>query len=156
MNFNNLKLTALINAYSLLKLPLLAFTAPKVVALTERQSIVQVKLGWRTRNHLGVMYFGALAIGAELSIALKAVDEIAKSGKRIDFLFKDFQADFLKRADGHVNFVCDEADGVAELIHQAAQSTERVEKTFKGHAIVPTSGPNPVMTYQLTLSVKSR
>ena len=156
MDFKALKMTAFINMYSLLKLPLLAFAAPQIILLSDRQSIVKVRLGWRTRNHLGVMYFGALAMGAELSIALKAVDEIAKSKKRIDFLFKDFHADFLKRADGHVHFICDEAEQVAELIQQAAHSPERFTKTFKGHAIVPSKGPDPVMTYTLSLTVKAR
>ncbi|MBX2987499.1 MAG: DUF4442 domain-containing protein [Bdellovibrionaceae bacterium] len=156
MDLKNLKMTAIVNGISLLKLPLLAFTAPSVVALTDRQSIVRVRLGWRTRNHLGVMYFGALAMGAELSIALKAVESIQASGQRIDFLFKDFQARFLKRADGHVHFVCDEADGVAALIEKACGTQERLEAKFKGFAIVPDKGADPVMTYELTLSVKNR
>lgn len=156
MNLQLLKMTAIINGISLLKLPLLAFTGPTVVALDENQSVVKVRLGWRTRNHLGVMYFGALAMGAELSIALKAVEQIQKSGKRIDFLFKDFKADFLKRADGHVHFVCEEAAGVADLIHRATETSERLEMKFKGHAIVPAKGESPVMTYELTLSVKNR
>lgn len=156
MNLDNMKWTALINGLSVLKLPLLAFVSPSVVALTDKQSVVKVKLGWRTRNHLNVMYFGALAIGAELSIALKAVTEIQKSGQRIDFLFKDFKCDFKKRADGHVHFICDEADQVADLIHRAAGTAERLEKTFKGHAIVPANGPDAVMTYELTLSVRNR
>lgn len=156
MNFELLKMTALINGISLLKLPLLAFTGPTVIALDENQSIVKVRLCWRTRNHLKVMYFGALAMGAELSIALKAVEQIQKSGKRIDFLFKDFKADFLKRADGHVHFICDEASGVADLIHKAAETSDRLEAKFKGRAIVPSRGEASVMTYELTLSVKNR
>lgn len=156
MDLKALKLTAFINGYSLLKLPLLAFTAPQIIALTDRQSIVKVRLGWRTRNHLGVMYFGALAMGAELSIALKAVDEIAKSKKRIDFLFKDFHAEFGKRADGHVHFICDEADGVSDLIKQATTTSERLERQFKGYAIVPSKGGEPIMNYTLTLTVKNR
>lgn len=156
MNWENLKLTALINGIGILKLPLLAFIGPSVVELTDNRSVVKVKLGWKTRNHLNVMYFGALAMGAELSIALKCITEIQKSGQKIDFIFKDFKCNFLKRADGHVHFVCDEADGVAALIQQATQSSERLEKTFRGHAIVPSKGTDDVMTYELTLSVRNR
>lgn len=156
MDMQNLKMTALINGLSLLKIPLLAFVSPKVIALTDNQSIVRVRLGWRSGNHLGVMYFGALAMGAELSVALRAVQEIQKSGQRIDFLFKDFKAEFLKRADGHVHFVCDEGQAVAQLIRQAIENPDRHEHTFKGQAFVPSKGNDPVMTYQLTLSVKNR
>lgn len=156
MNVKNLKLTALINAYSMVQIPLLGFITPQVTTNTSARTSVRVRLDRRTRNHLGVMYFGALAMGAELSIALRAITAIADSGQKIDFIFKNFKADFLKRADGHVEFVCDEAKNVKALIEKAAKSSERLEKTFKGYAIVPSRGREPVMTYALTLSVRNR
>lgn len=156
MSFENLKLTAFLNGLSLLKLPLLAFATPRVVEFTDTRSVVKIPLGFRTKNHLNVMYFGALAMGAELSIALKCVTEIQKSKMRIDFLFKDFSCEFLKRADGDVHFVCDQADEVAALIQKATGSPERMEKTFTGFACVPAKSDEPVMKYTLTLTVKNR
>lgn len=156
MNFKNLKLTALINGFSLIKIPLLAFCGPQVVELSDEKSVVKVALKYRTKNHLRVMYFGALAMGAELSIALMAVDQIQKSGQKIDFLFKDFEARFLKRAEGDVHFVCPDAKEVKDLIEQAKTSGERLEKKFTGYALVPKLSDEPVMTYALTLSVKNR
>ena len=152
----SLKLTAYVNAISLIKLPLLAFTSPRILKCSGDQSVVQIGLGFRTRNHLGVMYFGALAMGAELSIAAKAVQEIYSSGQQIDFLFKDFKCEFLKRADDDVQFICDEAGLVADLIHRASTSPERMQQTFNGYAIVPKKSQDPVMTYELTLTVKNR
>lgn len=146
----------MINAYSALKIPLLAFATPTVEELTDSRSVAKIRLDIRTRNHLGVMYFGALAMGAELSIALKAIQTIAASGKKIDFIFKDFESQFLKRADGHVLFVCDEGDKVAGLIHKASANSERHEQTFAGYAYVPSKSEEPVMKYKLTLSVKQR
>lgn len=153
---DNLKISALINAYCAVNIPLLAFVTPRVVALTDDRAEVRVRLDRRSRNHLGVMYFGALAMGAELSIALKALTAIQNSGKRIDFIFKDFSAEFLKRADGHVHFVCAEAAKVQDLINRAAATSERLSETFHGFAFVPTKGDEPVMEYKLTLSVKQR
>jgi len=151
-----LRLTALVNGFSLFKIPLLAFCTPQVLEVSETQTKVRVRLDWRTSNHLGVMYFGALAMGAELSIALKAVEKIDASRKRIDFIFKDFQADFLKRADSHVLFCCDEADQVAKLIEEALQTEDRLEKTFSGYAVTEKKPDQAVMKYKLTLSVKNR
>lgn len=156
LNWENLKLTAFINGYSALQIPLLGFITPRVVDLTDTRSEVRVRLDRRTRNHLGVMYFGALSMGAELSIALKAIQAISQSGRSIDFIFKNFSADFLKRADGHVHFICEEADEVQKLIQAAAKCDDRLEKTFNGLAIVPDQGLAPVMTYKLTLSVRQR
>lgn len=156
MNIENLKLTAFLNGLSLMKLPLLAFVTPRVVEFTETKSVVKIPLGYRTKNHLGVMYFGALAMGAELSIALKCVTEIQKSKKRIDFLFKDFQCEFLKRGDGDVHFVCDTAADVTALVQECLTNPERLEKTFEGYAYVPSKSAEPVMKYRLTLTMKNR
>lgn len=151
-------MTALINAYSALRIPLLAFVTPQVVELGETRSMVRIRLDLRSRNHLGVMYFGALAMGAELSVALKALKAISDSRKKIDFIFKDFQCEFLKRADGHTHFVCDQAPAVAALIGSASADFERHTKTFEGFAFVPSKGgeSEPVMKYKVTLSVKQR
>jgi acyl-coenzyme A thioesterase PaaI-like protein len=153
---DNLKLSALINAYCAVNIPLLAFVTPRVVSLTDERAEVRIRLDRRSRNHLGVMYFGALAMGAELSIALKALTAINQSGKRIDFIFKDFSAEFLKRADGHVQFVCPEAAQVQDLINRSAATSERLSQTFNGFAFVPSNAEEPVMKYKLTLSVKQR
>jgi hypothetical protein len=156
MDFEKLKMTALVNAYSAVKIPLLAFITPQIIELDEKRSVVRVRLDLRTRNHLKVMYFGALAMGAELSIATKAIQAINQSGKRVDFIFKDFKAEFLKRADGHTHFICDQGDKVTALVGRALASSERQEQTFKGYAIVAGKSDEPIMNYELTLSMKKR
>ena len=150
------KMNLILKAYGLFKIPLIAFVGPKLVELTDSKSVVKIGLGFRTKNHLGVMYFGALAIGAELSIALKAVEAIQLSGKRIDFLFKDFKIEFLKRADGDVHFTCEEAGLVRDLILKSVNSNERFEQKFSGYAVVPSKSNEPVIKYELTLSIKNR
>lgn len=156
MTYKNLKITALINLFSAFKIPLLAFVTPKIIEVTETRSVAKIRLDLRTRNHLGVMYFGALAMGAELSVALSAIVAIQDSGKKIDFIFKDFKADFLKRADSHVHFICEDAAAIRQMIGDAAASSDRISRTFNGYAIVPSQSNEPVMTYSLTLSVKQR
>lgn len=156
LNLKNFKLTAIINAYSAINIPLLAFLTPRVIEATNERSVVRVRLDRRSRNHLGVMYFGAMAMGAELSIALRALTGIADSKQKIDFIFKDFSSEFLKRADGHVHFICEEATKIGDLIARACDSSERLTETFNGYAVVPKNGDEPVMKYKLTLSVRNR
>lgn len=152
------KLNLLLKTFGIFKIPLILFVNPKVVAISDDRSEIKISLNYRTQNHLKVMYFGALAIGAELSIALKAVEQIAKSKKRIDFLFKSFNIEFLKRADGHVHFICDEVHKVVDLIEKAKTSSDRLEETFTGYAVVPSSAhpKEAVIRYTLTLSVRNR
>ena len=103
------------------------------------------------------MYFGALAVGSELCIAMLAVKQIQASGERIDFLFKDYKANFLKRAEGDVHFICDEAQVVVDQINEAKTSEERINRTMKAYAIVPSvSQTERVAEFELTLSVKRR
>ncbi|MGE0634120.1 MAG: DUF4442 domain-containing protein [Pseudobdellovibrionaceae bacterium] len=150
------KLTAFLNLYGLARIPLLAFISPRVIEFTKEKCIVSIPLNYRSKNHLGAMYFGALAMGSELSIATPAVIAIGESKRKVDFIFKNFKCEFSKRSDGDVHFVCEESTGVRELIEKSMTSSERLEKTFKGYAIVPSQGTEPVMNYELTLSVKCR
>lgn len=157
MNFKNFKITAFVHLYGLLKIPLVLFVSPRVVELSDKRMILKIPLNYRTKNHLNSMYFGALGIGAELSIAAAAVVAISESKQKIDFVFKDYKADYLKRGDGHVHFICDEIAGVKELIEQSKTNPNRIERKFTGYAVVPSvSETEKIMTYELTLSVRNR
>ncbi|MGE0763129.1 MAG: DUF4442 domain-containing protein [Bdellovibrionales bacterium] len=151
-----LKLTALIQIFSLLKVPLLGILRPKVVHLTATQSRIRLPLSHLAKNHVGSMYFGALAIGAELSVALKVVDSMQNDKTPVNFIFKDFSCQFLQRAEGATDFCCDEVPQIQALIDKALATQERVEGKFNGYACPRGAGRDEqLMTYQLTLSIKS-
>lgn len=157
MNFKNLKITAFVHLYGLVKIPLVLFVSPRIVEYTDRRMVLKIPLNYRTKNHLNSMYFGALGIGAELSIAAAAVVAISESKQKIDFVFKDYSAQYLKRADGHVHFICEDIAGVKDLIEASKTNPQRIEQKFKGYAVVPSvSATEPIMTYELTLSVRNR
>lgn len=157
MNKKLLKYTLFVHLYGLLKIPLVFFVSPRVVEVSDKKFVIKIPLKKRNQNHLKSMYFGALAIGAELSVAAAAVFAITESKQKIDFVFKDFKADFLKRADGDVYFICEEVETVTQLIEESKKNSERIERKMKGYAVVPSkSQTDPVMTYELTLSVKNR
>jgi len=151
-----LKQTAFLRLYAFFKIPLLAWIQP-VLQEVGTKTVVKIPLSRRTKNHLGVMYFGALAMGAEAAVAINAVDTIRRSGKKVDFIFKDFHADFLKRADGDVLFICEEGQGVAALVEKTIQSGQRETETFHSYAIVPAKDPTiKVAEFKVSLSVKYR
>lgn len=153
----NLKINLFLFLYAWTKIPLIGFCSPRVIEANDRRTVLKVPLGFRTKNHLGAMYFGALTIGSELCIAMLAVKKIQESGLKIDFLFKDYKAEFLKRAEGDVHFICDEAQTVVEQINEAKNSTERINRTMTAYAIVPSvSETEKVASFTLTLSVKNR
>jgi hypothetical protein len=153
------KLSAFIQFFSLGKIPLLGFMRPQVVRLDEQLSAVKIPFGYVTKNHVGSMYFGALAMGAELSVALYMVDQIFMKGLKSQFIFKDFKAQFHKRAEKDIYFVCNQISELQSLCEKAAQTTERVEGTFHGYAVDDVEQiQNPqtkIMSYELTISLKA-
>lgn len=150
------KLSLMIYLLTFFKIPIIAFMRPKVLELNSKRAAVEIKLKRRTKNHLGAMYFGALTVGAELCCALKAVELVFIKKKPVNFLFKDFKAEFLKRAEGHVHFICEQTQDVENLINKALQSGEREEALIKGKAFEISNPNDPVMTFELTLSLKKR
>lgn len=153
----NIKKTVFLRAFGAVKIPLLFLVSPSVIKMTDQETILKIPLNYISKNHLGVMYFGALCMGGEAAVALAAADAIEKTGKRVDFLFRDFKANFIKRADGDVHFVCDEIGGVIDLVHKAIASKERENQTFTSRAFVPSkSKTEPVAEFQVTLTLKLR
>lgn len=141
---------------ALIKIPLLAFAWPEVQEIGLERSQLMIPCNYRTKNHLNSVYFGALCMGAEAVIALHVLDEIRKEG-RVDFLFKDFKAQFLKRAESNVVFVCEQGQSVREMVKTARSTKERQTMTFNSYAMTPDkTGDEKVAEFSLTLSVKSR
>ena len=155
MNALLLKKNMILWGLSFLKLPLLLYIRPKITRYDESTCHIRVNLQRRTQNHLKSMYFGALAMGAELSIAGSAVLEIWDLKQPIDFIFKDFQCQFLKRANSDVIFVSHNNQQVKGLLLQALKTGERYEKTFTGEARSADHPELVFMAYRLTLSVKA-
>jgi hypothetical protein len=103
------------------------------------------------------MFFGALSIGADVAGGLIVMNLIRSRRSRVAFLFKDFQADFLKRAEGAVVFTCNDGQKLAALLDKAEASGEREEDTVLVTATVPDKfGDDPVAEFRLTISMKKR
>lgn len=147
------KLNWLIKGTSLLRVPLLSFCNPKLIAL-EPKSQVFIPLNFVTKNHVRTMYFGALAMGAELSVAVPILNAMFIEKKKISFIFKNVKCEFLKRADTDVIFEYASIDKSRELIEKALQSGERENLTCPGLAYSSKNPENVFMTYEITVSVK--
>lgn len=115
-----------IRAWALAKVPMIHYARPKVVESSADEVRIVIPLRRRTKNHWNSMYFGALAVGADLAAGLLAMNCIEKSGGKVSLVFKDFQAEFLKRPEGAVEFRCLEGQAVQEAVREAIASGERV------------------------------
>ena len=142
--------------FGLSRIPLIFFCLPRVISITETSLEIKIKLNRRTRNHLNSMYFGVLSVGADVTGAFLAMEYIRASKCRISLIFKDFHADFLKRAEGDVHFKCIEGSTIRALIHKADKTGERESMPVHITANVPSISPDPVAKFILTLSIKKK
>ena len=141
-----------------LKIPLLASVRPSVVELSETRCVIKVPLRRWSKNHLGSMYFGALAIGADCAGGLLAMDQIKRSGGRVGLVFKAFQAQFLKRPESDVYFICEEGLAIRDQVRRTLDSEERITEPMHIQAAVklPDGSFEPVAEFTLELSLKRR
>ncbi len=149
--------TFYLRAFGLLKVPVLFFISPKVTELSSERCVIQVPLNRRTKNHLNSMYFGVLAAGADCAGGLIAMRQIQEEGNLVSLVFKDFQANFLKRAEGDTLFTCEDGEAIRKLVHKATESGERESMPVRVVATVPSKlGTQPVAEFTLTLSLKRK
>lgn len=152
-----LRATLLLRMFGLFKIPMIFFAGPSVVEVNPERCVLRIPLGWRTRNHLGGMYFGTLATGADCAGGLAAMARIRETGADVSVIFKDFHAEFLKRAESDVFFTCPDGAVIARQIDAANRSGERVSFPIHIIATCPaTFGEDPVAKFVLTLSLKRR
>jgi len=150
------KTNLLIRTFGFKQIPLIYYSGLSVVEFDETRCVAKIPLTWRTKNHLGSMYFGALAIGADVAGGLAAFNYLLNSGKNISVVFKDVKGEFLKRPDGDVHFTCNQVRQVKEMMIRTVNSSQREEITVDIAATVPSISTDVVAKFKLTLSAKFR
>jgi acyl-coenzyme A thioesterase PaaI-like protein len=145
--------TMTIRAFGAVKVPLILYCLPTVQRLDDTGCDLRIPLSWRTRNHYKSMYFGVLAIGADCTAGLIAM-HLTKQAKGVGLLFKDFHADFHKRAMGDVVFTCNDGVKVRDMVKRAVQTGARINEAVTVNAYVPSDDNAHVATMTLTLSLK--
>ena len=137
------------------KIPMIWYCKPSVVEIDEDHCVLKIKLKRKTKNHVNSMYIGALTVGADLAGGILALELVNKSGRKMNPVFKDMQANYLKRAEGHVYFTCTEGGKIKEMVQKAVDTGERINQPVNITATVPNKlGNEPVAEFVLTLSLK--
>ncbi len=154
MDIETLKQNLMLKAFGLVKIPMIFACRAKLLELNSSRVRVRIPLNYFTKNHHGSMYFGALAVGADLAGAAMAIKLIRDSRKNVTFIFKDFQAQFHKRPEGDVEFLCEDGEAIHDLVNKAITTAERVNTSVKIRATVPKISQELVAEFVLTLSLK--
>lgn len=101
------------------KVAMIGYLHPKLITMNERDLVVRIRLNRRSRNHLNSMYFGALAVGADLAGGFHGIYHADLAQCKISLAFKSFQAQFLQRPESDVYFVSSMGETVKGMIEES-------------------------------------
>lgn len=135
-----------------LKIPMLSYTGVKLIELNDNEAKVSIKLKRRTKNHLNSMYFGALAVGADVAGGIHAFYYAEKMNKKISFAFKGMNAQFLKRAETDCVFVSNDGKKMEAAVLLSIKTQERVNETTK--VIAYNLANEVVAEFEMIVSIK--
>ena len=126
MSTSNLKKYGMmLRLMGIFKIPMIGYVKPRLIQMTDHDVLVRIKLRRCTKNHLKSMYFGALAVGADVTAGLHAFYFCDELNVRPSFAFKGMKAEFIKRAETDVEFSCTEGQLIREQVLKAIQTNER-------------------------------
>ncbi len=144
-----------LNLVGLTSIPLWAFIQPRVAQNDATATRVRIPLGYRTRNHMGSMYFGVLCAGADASLGLAVVRLMRQREAFVVPSFKSMNAEFLRRPDGDVEFRNDSVAETAAAFERALSTGERVNLEVKCTALLAKTR-EPVAIFTAMLSMKHK
>lgn len=142
--------------FSHFKVAMIGYVRPKLITLNEQTIVIRIPLHRRTKNHLNSMYFGALAVGADLAGGFHGLYLADLASCKVSLAFKSFQAQFLRRPEDDVYFVCDAGEQVKAMLDETQRTRERVNKPIpiKAYTNYPAQ-PEEVAHFILELSIKA-
>ncbi len=100
MDLQRFKANLALRLFAWRYIPVIGFCAPIIEEMNAKALRIRIPLGWRTRNHLGSMYFGALATGADLVGGLLVMEKGRQRRKKVHFAFKDVQGGVFETPGG--------------------------------------------------------
>lgn len=143
--------------FGFFKVPFIWLCRPKILKLDDKSVEIKIPLKRKTKNHLNSMYFGVLAVGADVAGGFMAMSKAQQRGEHVSLAFKEVEGKFLKRPEDDVHFVCNDGELIDEMLDETFRTGERVNKAVKITAICPSlHGDEPMAEFLLTLSLKKK
>lgn len=141
--------------FGLIQVPLIGYLRPKIITLSDDTMVVRIRLSRRSKNHLDSMYFAALAAGADIAGGMHGFYHAKQSRLKVSLAFKSFHAQFLKRAESDVYFVCDKGLVVKNMVIASEKTGQRITNMLPIQAFTHyPNAPELVAQFELELSIK--
>ncbi len=136
----------------LVRIPIIGFVRPTLISINNEEIVVSISLRRRTKNHLNSMYFGALAVGADVAAGILAYYHSELLQRKISLAFKGMNAEFLKRAESDIRFVCSEGKRIETMLQTCISSGERQNESVTVFAL--NNFGEEVAIFEMILSLK--
>jgi hypothetical protein len=140
--------------FLLLKLPVGLLTGLKLKEVTAEKAVVCIKYQWINKNPFHSIYFGCLAMAAELASGTLGLVHTMGLKPNVSVLVVHMEADFVKKGRGRVYFTCADGALIAKAVQEAKQTGEptRVVATSVG---LDENGKE-IATFRITWSFKAK
>ena len=135
-----------------MKIPMIRYTKPKLLAIDDNTVRVKIKLRRRTKNHLNSMYFGALSVGADIAGGIQVFYFSKKIDRKVSFAFKGMNAQFLKRAESDIVFESNEGQKIQKAIEKSLIEGSRINDSIMVEA--KNDSGEIVATFEMIVSVR--
>ena len=140
--------------FTLSKLPLAFLSGIKTTELTTKSASTTVRYKYLNTNPFKSIYYGALAMTAELSTGVLAILSIAKHEESISLLVVESHGKFHKKAIGKIKFTCEDGELFQRELEKCV--TEKTPVTVKSHTKGFNENNELVCEYAFTWSFKMR
>lgn len=112
----------------LLKILMLCFVCFRLLKLDDEQVLVWIWLMCRSKNYLNLMYFGVFVVGVDMVVGILVFYYVDKKGRKLVFVFKFMEVQFLSCLEMDVLFFCIEGWEVENVIVESMVSGEWVNR----------------------------
>lgn len=136
--------------------PMIKYANISLEEITEEFAIAKIPFTEQNKNHVNSVYFGSLAIGADVAAGGLAFYHIESKCLDSTVVFKDFNANFIKRAEGDTYFICKDKDIIESSIREMLLTKKRVNFPLTVIATTNLKTYEPVAEFILTTSIKLR
>lgn len=141
--------------FGLIYIPMIFWLKPRIIELSTKRGTLMVPFKRRTKNHVNSMFFGPFATGADVLGGALMLHLLGSKVKYYPFVYKNFYAEFLKRATSDVYYYCEDGQKISDAIALSTQTGERQNVELNIRATTPdVFQDETVANFKLMLSLK--
>jgi len=140
--------------YYLKSLPMAFVSGIRLIHLDQKKSVVTVPNRWLNKNPFKSMYFAVQSMAAELSTAAPVMLALHGVDASIALIIVNIEADFVKKAQSQLTFVCLDYEKIFNTISGLVQAGDSATVTAK--TIGKDADGDEVATFYFTWSFKRR